>query len=470
LKKYACAPFLWLLLGFRLIEGLVQAFFPYQSPHLWRQTDTLGVGIRYAQRWLEGVVGWEFWLPAVLNSSSDTGIMPMEFPFYNFLLAAGYLMSWEHGALYASLLTYGWGLLLWGLILWVWRKHHILDVPAWRIWLLLPILGQAGIYWCKLMPDFTAMAFVVIACAFLWDEDRRRPWVAVGFSSLGLLIKPPVCIVFALLLLEKKKSEWVRQVPWILLSIGIAIFYYTRGLAFIRLYTEGQELFATQLRDPWSQWVSLLPAWRGLVSFLFDGVLFPGGLLCLFLLYSQPHPAVSSIKKIGALLLLQTLAILSLDGSHGFVHRYYFIGMSPLLCVGVYLTFFQAHTPWKPTRAQQLFLLLFGGLWVGGQIDRSAMELRPLWSEELALHKRPPFSQCQRLRNRHPEIPWQQGVVFRSDAEIFPLLGVCFGERQGASSGTWGFYWRDTQVPAACREIDGEAAIKLVQCEGGFSF
>ncbi len=467
MTKKSFSVFIAWLLGFRLIEGLVQAFFPYHAPHLWRQTDTLGVGIQYAQRWLEGVVGWDFWLPAVLNSGETAGVMPMEFPLYNFLLAVGYLLSWENGALYASLLAYGWAIFLWGTILWVWRTHRILDVPASKIWILLPLVGQSSLYFSKLMPDFTAMAFVLLACAFVWEEKKHRPWLAFGFATVGLLIKPPVCIVFALLLLQKKKSEVLRQFPWIVASLVCTVFYYTKGLTFIRLYTQGPELFATHLQTPWVRWAQVIPAWRELLSFIFGGILFPGGLLCMLLVYSQSHPAKKMIQRIGGLLLLQLGAILSLDGSHSFVHRYYYIGMSPLLCIAVYLTCSTYLTGWKPTRAQRFLMILFAGLWVGAQLDRSGLELRPLLDEDLSLRKRPPFSQCQLLQKRHPEIPWQQGVVFRSDAEVFPLLGVCFGERQGALSGAWGFYWRDTEIPTSCREIDGTAAVKLVQCDIG---
>lgn len=465
MKKWSFPSVIWILLACRLLEGFLQAWFPYPVPHIWRQTDTLGVGIRYAQRWLEGVTGWEFWLPAVLNTGASTGIMPMEFPLYNFLLGAGYLINWNHGALYASLLAYGWALLLWGSIMWAWRRHHIMGAPAWHIWLLLPLLGQCGIYWCKLMPDFTAMAFALLACAFVWDKNTRyRPWLACVLATIGLLIKPPVFIVFALLLLKKKKWDLVQQAPWLCISIAITILYYTKGLDLIRLHTHRSELFATQLQTPWLQWSSVWQDWRSLLAFLADGVLFPGGLICLLLLYMQPHPAYKSLQKIGGLLVLQLLAILSLDGAHGFVHRYYFIGMSPLLCSAIYLTFYPHLSIWSPTRWQRILTLLFVGLWIGAQVDRSATELYPLWCPNIELHKRPLWNECAHLREQHPEVPWQQAQVFRSDAEVFPLLGVCFGEKQGAITGKWGFYWRDTEIPASCKEIDGTPAFKLVQC------
>ena len=455
-----------MLLGLRLVEGLLQAFFPYSVPHVWRQTDTLGVGIRYAQRWVEGSGGWDFWLPSVLNASTSLGIMPMEFPLYNFLLAFGYFLNWEDGARYASLLTYAWGLLLWGGILWVWRKHRILGMPAARIWLLLPILGQSWIYWFKVMPDFTAMAFVLIACGYAWEDEWHGKWLALCFAALGLLIKPPVCIGLALLLLGNKKYKLVRHIPWILASLCVTMAYYTKGLDFIRLYMEGdRELFAVQLHTPWSQWVSLLTAWKEILLFFYDGMLFPGGLFCLLLLYGQPHPAAQSMKKVGLVLLLQFIAIVSLDGGHSFTHRYYYIGMSPLLCVGVYLTFSSLWVRWNPTRVQLVYVWVFGVLWLGALIDRFGQDLLPVWQEHSARHKFPPFSQCRILRQRHPEFPWQQGAHFRSDAEIYPLLGVCFGERQGGKQGAWGFYWIDTIIPVGCREIDKTEAVKLVQCE-----
>jgi len=454
------------LLALRFIEGLVMAFYPYPGPHFWRQTDTLSVGIRYAQRWQEGLTGWDFWLPAMLNSGETSAIMPMEFPFYNFLLGLGYLVSWENGPLYASLIAFGWSLLLWGAILWVWRNHDIWGIPAWRVWLLLPLLGQSGLYFTKLMPDFTAMAFLLLACGVVWDDEKEHPWIAGGLATLGLLIKPPVCILLALLFLKKTKWAFLRQALWIIVSLGISILYYTKGLDFIRLYTTRGEIFAVALHSPWEQWASLQTQGKEVWKWLSDGVFFPGGSLSfiLCLVFTRSFPAWG--WKLGLLLLLQCLAIMSLDGAHSLAHRYYYIGMSPLICLAVYTLCTTAFQVEKFPRLQQGALILFATLWVGASIDRCVNDLGPIsWLKEAKLSQGPPFAQCQVLRARHPEIPWQQGVVFRSHAPGSPFLGVCFGEREHGKKGKWGFFRKEATIPSDCHEIDGTEKIRLVACD-----
>lgn len=77
----------------------------------------------------------------------------------------------------------------------------------------------------------------------------------------------------------------------------------------------------------------------------------------------------------------------------------------------------------------------------------------------------PPFAQRQVLRARHPEIPWQQGIVFRSHAPGSPFLGVCFGEREHGKKGKWGFFRKEATIPSDCHEIDGTEKIRLVACD-----
>ena len=75
-----------LLIG-RFIVGLYYSCFAVGAPDAWRQTDGLSVAYAYYLRWTFEPFTWHSLLPAVLNSGHNTGIVAMEFPILNVLLA-----------------------------------------------------------------------------------------------------------------------------------------------------------------------------------------------------------------------------------------------------------------------------------------------------------------------------------------------------------------------------------------------
>ncbi len=100
----------WCLVA-RCLVLAVGAGFDFPPPHEWRQTDTMGVAMRYFSRWfLEADRSWP-WLPAALSTGHDLGIGPQEFPLLNLLgeplFALGPLWGKVAACLGAGLLALG---------------------------------------------------------------------------------------------------------------------------------------------------------------------------------------------------------------------------------------------------------------------------------------------------------------------------------------------------------------------------
>mgnify|MGYP005858824559 CR=1 FL=1 len=110
---------------------------PLVRPHLGPQVDTMGVALRYFNRWTieDGTAG--FLLPAVLNSGDTLGIMTMEFPLINILTAFGFGMGVECGRVFAFVILYLIVLVLYFCNILVWNNKIIAGIPAQNAILLL---------------------------------------------------------------------------------------------------------------------------------------------------------------------------------------------------------------------------------------------------------------------------------------------------------------------------------------------
>ncbi|RZA05988.1 MAG: hypothetical protein EOP11_11465, partial [Proteobacteria bacterium] len=160
--------FILAAISVRTLVLAVGAFLPLTLPETWRQTDTLGVALRYWLRFTVEPTSAPRWLPAVLNGGDTNGVMPMEFPLLNLLTAPAFAAGPYYGKALAILLHLG---LCLGLTLanaWIWRGIKVGRARASTAMLLLPLLSFSANYYGRFMPDYLSMLLVLSAVGLSW--------------------------------------------------------------------------------------------------------------------------------------------------------------------------------------------------------------------------------------------------------------------------------------------------------------
>jgi len=449
---------LWAL---KVVVGVLHLGVPLSKFHLWRQAVTLGVGSRYWQRWFVGPTDPHSLIPAVLESGDAFGYMAMEFPILNMVVAPGFALGPRLGIVVAKLVLL---LLMVGLSLWnlrIWRDHRWGNVPAkWVIW-AFPMISFAAPFMHKFIPDILAAMLVFTAVGIA----IRRNSVGLPFvlCSLGLLLKPTAVVVLALLLLELSHDLWRKIVRWSLWgipSLGIAALYYLKGMAYLKSFQEDSTLFYVDPRPPGQSLMEVLTGGSELFKLVHLHALLPFGLWVVLAGY-----AVQALRREvgihwgyrGALWgigIIQFLVIAALDGFHSFRHSYYYAGVGFVFAI-IFLEL------WQSSGSRVLRGLLATVL-VVNVVEVSLNDLGGYFRED---HPTRLLSECETLRTRNPDVPWGQGLTFRSTQEDYPLLGLCFGERQHSQVAAYGFFHKGTE-PAACSVIDRTDRLVLARCAG----
>ena len=446
--------YLMILLSIKFFVEFISAFFPLSEPHLWRQTDTMSVAMRYWLRWSTETNLHNALLPAVLNSGDHYGINPMEFPVLNLMTAPFFYFGPLWGKIFAHLFLI---FVLCGILYLnskLWKKVTFFGVSAFEMCLLLPVFSFANPIAWHFMPDFMSLLLCLAGLGFVWNKNRiLLPFL---FVSLGLLMKPTSIIVFALIFCHHNLTQKIRNLIWFLPSLAVTVLYYTLGVSHVRKFQDIPDLFAVGLKpisQNWHEFTSNLASFLDVVQYhAFVPYLF-------YILVAYSFYLFYKEKKFPFLALwlisfLQIFAIILIDGKHSVIHYYYFIGVAPTFCL-IALGLWHKCT-------SRVFQFLFFALFLGRFIDLAHFELRSI---KHASNNGSPIYECHQLIQKHPEFPWKQGLVFRSTAEDFPALGLCFGERERSEVSKFGFMHTNKAVPENCHVVDKLKIVALIQCK-----
>lgn len=444
------------LLRFRLAVLVAAALLPFSMPHVHRQTDTMGISARYWSRWaLERDARYPL-LPAVLNSGDSDGILATELPLLNLVTAPCFALGKHAGRaaamLFLLLLLSG----LWRAALAAWKGQEITGVDAARALRFLPLLSLSAVYAGKFMPDLPAMLLVLVGTGLLFGG--RRLALAGGLVCAGLLVKPTSVVVLGLLLLHSRRRDVARAA---LGPVGAAlaatlVYYLVAVPAVAKLESTPWIQFAVKLQPVTSNLASFLAAApRYLTSLLLKRMFFLGGAVVVAAIHLTARKRAT--RPAWALLLAQALAVGALGGFPVYIHDYYFIGLAPTACV-----LFAA--AWEARAPRWLGALLALGLALTA-LDLSWNDVGVFGRSQKARLFRLD-RQCRLLVSRNPELPWGQGLPFRSEREGYPELGLCFLERSASSSARYGFFRTSTTPDAGCEIIDTMSEVNLVRCGG----
>jgi hypothetical protein len=242
----------------------------------------------------------------------------------------------------------------------------------------------------------------------------------------------------------------------------ITLAYYTLGLDFIRQYQDGRNLFAVHIRNPLASVIDVLSQPQKLFVLLASKLFFAPGIFSILLVFKfVTREYKKLLLGLLSILLVQMLAIFALDGSHAFIHYYYYIACSPVLAMLIFAmgkAVLDSPSRWKNSILKIMLLLA-----TVKYFDQLQFELRTM-----VPHFRERYIQvqdCQTLKHRHPEVPWSQGYVFRSSNQLFPEAGICFFEREGSPTSKFGLFASKEELPNTCHRLDGEGTAVLATCE-----
>lgn len=476
----------------RAATAAAKAFLPFDLPHVWRQVDTLGVSIRYWLRWTVEPELHHPLVPAVLNSMDGYAFMPMEFPLMNLLGAPFFALGPAAGRTGALLFLFAVHFLLTWLCYRSWKDKIILGRKVGWAFLLLPVVGISSTFITKFMPDYLAMLLVLWGVSFLWDKQTSESssgtvtneiggagvlsekghekgvsfgsgLFAIFLMTLGLLVKPTSVTVLVLLLL--RDAPWMQRISrslWAIPALLCAALYYTAGLKWMSSLQDTIGLFAVQSRNPWTSLVEFLAEPASIFKLVFENMAFTAApvFFAVVFLFSASTIRVR-ILWLTAALLMQTVAIAALDGSHSFIHSYYHIGTSPIVALLVVISVEGALDAGGTKMKWMLGIL--AALVLSLIYKNTFFELRSLSGRKAERYIWP--SEIQGLKDRNPSFPWSQGYTFRATRTLaYPNLGIYFGEREGSSSAEFGFYLNSEMLPPHCQMVDKSQSVSLVRC------
>jgi len=448
-QRLCTIVFFWCAL--RLITGVVQAFSPINSPHIWRQVDTLGTSLRYWMRWtVEGGSSHPI-LPAVLNSGDSEGIMAMEFPLLNILAAPSFFFGIDWGRIVASLLLVALVSLLAFVSYRVWSSLQEKPFPS-LVLLFFPIFSFASGFTFKFIPDLIANQLMLLGVGILW-VPRKRLLMILGIICMCLagLMKPVAFLSTGVFLLHPKVFRWPLRI-WIagILSLSSLLYYYLVAIPWIQSLQAASGKFAVEARSPLDALLSFgNETILSQLDFFSYHALTPLLIIFVALTWFFQKPPT----KLLLVLALQIFAVALLDGSHAYMHAYYFIPTAPLWAA----VFFDS---WSQAESVYVRLVLF--LFVTSRLlETSFMDLTGFFDPKRPSAK---FSECRMLREKHQDFPWGKGLVFRSSSEIYPLLGLCFGERQDSQKSEFGFFYLEDNLPGGCVEVGNSRSFKIARC------
>ena len=461
-------------LSIKFTALFIRCFLPFGLPESWRQYDTMGVSLRYWQRWtfeqFPDNFTWlqKYLLPAILNSGDHFGIVPMEFPILNLITAPFFILGTEYGRSFAFLFIILLVFILTLINAQVWKGRKIFNIPCYPAFLLMPIFSL-GVTWSgKFMPDMCSILLICIGIGISLQHKNRmfKTIIATFIISIGLLMKPTSIILFMLylgsyhLFLSKNNKEIFQKIlqplSIILISTSITLIYYYKINPWITSFQDIHNVFYLTIQPIDKAITEMIQNSKLFFLFWVETGIFLGGIFIIvpLLILHSKRTKKYQIHYIWLCIYIQMIFILLLTGNQSYSHLYYFLGTLPFFC----LIFMQA---WRTTNNPWIKHFLSIGLLIP-ILEKASMDLKNYTEPH---RKDTTYQECLELKKRNPNFPFNQGYIFSSQQEPFPQIGVCFGERQSSLKNEFGiFHNRPGEIPSQCNIIDTSKSYVLTKC------
>ena len=361
----------WAAVSSFLLSSLLRFYVHPSGGHTHRQSDTIGLSMRFAHE-LEsrGVRAFDFlWVPRILQGGLSNGINACEFPLLNVLTGPFFIFFTPQWAVFfASCFVLGIQIATahWIVpkLLRIFKINLTRKVDAYLLWFSPLVLGwQSNL----LMPEGLALPLVLWGIVLLIEAPLFSAAFLGGWflTTLGVAVKPTVAVCLALML-PKVLEEVVENKPrgkntffWktvlSLTTLGFPFYWYVVHLPELLKMANGPQVFMRAEFHPIQNWLAL--GLSGSMDLLFKQIHMGG--FPIFFGWIWIGVAFAMKQWLFLLLYLVTIfVIIGLDGTHLFQHSYYFVGTGifSLLLMGKCLAQIQ---PSKKGLAP-LFVLIWG--------------------------------------------------------------------------------------------------------------
>lgn len=410
------------LFSIKALIALILCFDYFNGPHVIRQIDTMSVSLRY---WLDfsSMSFLKALVPKILSAGDKVAIAPMEFPILNIFLSPFFGLDLSVGR---SLARVGMLTLVISLVVVNYRVFKNISaqgINLSKVILILPLYSISSMYLDKFMPDFISFLLITLSVGLAIKERNKKPWLYCIFASIGLLIKPPMAIGFAPLLLKDYKSILISSIiKWIIPSICICLFYYVYVIGLIKEMSAFSVYFDVELRDPLDAMMGFFAEPR-LIFNLIAKDLFTAYSVIPIIFWSVwmkvKHQEKTVPLTFWGVLALQIFSGALLDGKHIFHHSYYLIACS-FFCSLIFYSFME-----RGPKPLVLVVVLAVGI---HQVEKLTRSLRSINSNHL-------FSQCDEIRSN-----LRIGEKIRTVYSPYPTLGLCLGAVQNSETAELGVY------------------------------
>jgi hypothetical protein len=393
---------------------VLACFAPFTHPHIIRQMDTLGIIIRYWNRWVLEPTLQNPLYPALIQAGDAYGIHATEFPILYILFAPLTALPAPWNVFVSNIFFLGMNLALTYWSYKTWSKHGDYKL----VHILLIIFGVGSVYINRIMPDYPAFILVMIAMGLSFKKINK--W-SIPLTVLGLLIKPTAILGFGYYLIKDIKSVWEHIYKWILPATLIALVYYIWGIKELNAVSDIPRYFYSNFRNPFTQLAHFFLEVKQIPRLLFKDIF--STYLLIFILWDVIKNKNYN-GKLWGILGLQILGGAALDGSHSFIHYYYYISTS--FIVALLLKSYLESIGKKMAIATVIVISLF-------ILDKGIYENKDTFSKNI-------WWQCGEIASHIPnEYKIRNKNDYRAD------LGTCIGKIQNSKTAKYGVYYKNVE-------------------------
>lgn len=444
----------FIFLAIKLIIALFTSSKAILTPHAHRQIDTLGVSVAYWNKFQQGLTGWDFWLPSVLNARDASGIMAMELPLLNLILAPFMAIPIENKLITLHLVYYVIIFILFLANAKLWKNIKLINIDMYDVMRILPIAGILIGHVAKVIPDIPANIIVLMSMALVLKSEKTK--TSIFLLMLGLLIKPTAIISCTILFFDKKNLFSKRTIILLIVSTIPALLFYSLGINWIYEYSKIKSIYSASVGSISYNAVDALYRPKEILRY-FNSVFFSRFSLiliipaCIYLVKKKGFSRDIGFVVLGVVLQYLFLALTRGHSVH--IHHYYSVGVVPIATV---LTFYLMNTVDKRAFTNILLTLL-----VIRNVEVIVNENKALWKNNKTSYKI--RKECLTLKERNSNLPWGKGERFRSNYHIYPILGLCFLEFDSSAEAKYGFSFKNQNIDG-CKVIDQTDNLKLYEC------
>lgn len=436
---------IYIFLSIKFVIVSIASFVMLPTPHIHRQMDTLGVSLRYYQKFFIEEFQLIKLLPSVLQASDGSGIAAMEFPFINILLSPFFALS----ANYKIEIVYIAYCLITLLIYWIsiksWKGIKVYSIDMELVMVLTPVLSIMPMHFYKVVPDVWSFYIVMIGIGLSWNNQKKI--IAVTLVSLGLLIKPITACTYAIYLMRDLKE--LHKKVFMFIPVVIALLYYTKGIAFINQYSD-IDTFSIGVKSVSQNFLYIKEYWPGLLKSLNDMIIIRFGIILALILFFSKLKKDELTIRVFLILLLQVSFIWMVAGTAMVRHKYYIISCVPIV------TLLFVHLI---KNSNKYFIYIFILLVIVRNLEVSISESKPIYSNKKQMWR---ISQdCKKIRK---ELDSLKITRIRTNREIYPMLGLCSYRISNSVESEYGVYYNEAEIPEECRIINKYKELSLSKC------